>query len=86
MKDVRKFIAAELVKAGFNPRYWRIKEEPVENIVWTIQNSSDTVEFTVGRDTAGNLFLAYDRSDGGYAAISTKAQSIQEAIEKTERI
>lgn len=81
--EINTFLYGELAENGFNPESWLIKEEPLEDEVWIIQNKDDSVEFKVERQPDGELQFCYSVRDG-YAMQDKLAASIQEAIELGE--
>lgn len=80
---INDFLNSELVSSGFNPENWLIKEEPLEDEVWIIQNKDDSVEFRVERKPDNALRICYSVRDG-YAMQDKLATSVQEAIELGE--
>lgn len=74
-----------LVKEGFNPKNWDIKESPIDNL-YTIQNLDDSVEFQIffeynESDGFPNITYLYTKYEDNNLAENIEASSIRECIE-----
>lgn len=74
-----------LVKEGFNPKNWDIKESPIDNL-YTIKNLDDSVEFRIffeyneSGDFPDTTYLYTEYLDDGTVE-DAEANSIKECIE-----
>jgi len=74
-----------LVKEGFNPKNWDIKESPIDNL-YTIQNLDDSVEFSIFFENSEvdgfpKTTYLYTKYADNNLAKDVEASSIKECIE-----
>ncbi|MBN7275514.1 hypothetical protein GNF18_10215 [Ligilactobacillus pobuzihii] len=82
-REVIRFVSKRLLKDGFNPKNWCIKEIPVEQEVYTFQNMDDAVEFSVFViDDVKHLGYYVYGNDG--SCQERYAHSVIECLEKME--